>query len=60
MNDVIRDADGLLYFRASTRGTGTGTADAVTDLRFNEETGWFDVKINGTWVPKVEGVAFGA
>lgn len=58
MNDVIRDADGLLYFRASTRGTGT--ADAVADLRFNETTGWFDVKINGTWVPKVEGVAFDA
>lgn len=58
MNDVTRDADGLPSFKGSSRGTGT--ADAVTDLRFNEETGWFDAKINGTWVPKVEGVAFGA
>lgn len=58
MNDVIRDADGLLHFRASTRGTGT--TDGVTDLRLNETTGWFEVKINGAWVPKIQGVAISA
>lgn len=58
MNDVIRDADGLLHFRASTRGTGT--ADAATDMRLNTETYWIEAKINGTWVPKIQCVAFDA
>lgn len=57
-NDVIRGPGGELYFKGSSRGTGT--ADGVTDLRLNETTGWFEVKINGAWVPKIQGVAISA
>lgn len=58
MNDVTRDADGLPSFKGSSRGTGT--ADAATDMRLNTETYWIEAKINGTWVPKIQCVAFDA
>ena len=57
-NDVIRGPGGELYFKGSSRGTGT--ADAATDMRLNTETYWIEAKINGTWVPKIQCVAFGA
>ena len=58
MNEVVRDADGLPSFKASSRVFGT--TDAVTDLQLDEETGWLEVMINGEWVPKIQCVAFDA
>jgi hypothetical protein len=62
---VSKDADGRWNFEGdmsrvpgdSTAGGG-GAAAGVTDIRFNEATGWIDASMGGVWVPKVEFLGF--